>query len=76
MDRILRVLSWTMAAAAFGLAAPVGQAAPTDEDGRGVRASRLPLGNAFPRDLAVLPRSPPAAERAFGNGAGRKRPRR
>jgi len=42
MDRILRVLSWAMAAAALGLAAPVGRAAPTDEDGRGFTQAALP----------------------------------
>ena len=36
MDRILRVVSWVMATAAFGLAGPIGRAAPADEDGRGI----------------------------------------
>ena len=42
MDRILRVVSWAMAAAAFGLAAPLGRAAPADEDGRGIAQAAAP----------------------------------
>jgi tetratricopeptide (TPR) repeat protein len=42
MDRILRVVSWAVAAAAFGLAAPFGRAMPVDEDGRAIAQAAMP----------------------------------
>ena len=42
MDRILRIISWAMAAAAFGLATSAGRAAPADEDGRGFAQAAAP----------------------------------
>jgi tetratricopeptide (TPR) repeat protein len=41
MDRILRVLSLAMAAAAFGLTTPVSLATPADEDGRSLAQPTL-----------------------------------
>jgi tetratricopeptide (TPR) repeat protein len=42
MDRILRIISWAMAAAALGLAAPLAQAMAADEDGRSIAQAPLP----------------------------------
>jgi tetratricopeptide (TPR) repeat protein len=60
MDRILRVLSWTMAAAVFALAAPVGQAAPPDGDGRGFAQAASPPATPSGETMPAFPEVPAA----------------
>jgi len=53
MDRILRVISWAMVAAAFGLATSAGRVASADEDERGFAQAAAPP--AAPSRETLLP---------------------
>jgi tetratricopeptide (TPR) repeat protein len=61
MDRILRVLSWAMAAVVFGLAAPAGRAAPTDANGRDFAQAAIPPATSSPETSPPLLMAPAVA---------------